>query len=81
MTNALQRNHILERIGWALATLRSAGSTISIGEDIEGCQESVERARTALAMQIKTMRFALDDLERLDCHDPGECKTTTPPQD
>lgn len=60
---AIQRDEEIQRLAWAFGTLKSAISTLNIGEDIQGCEGPVERASEAVKQQIERMRTSLDNLQ------------------
>lgn len=59
------RNGSLQRIAWAMATLRSAITTIEIGEKVVGCEIPVKQARDAAQTQINKIKKELATLESL----------------
>jgi hypothetical protein len=62
--NAEKRNGILQRIGWANGTLRSAVSSVNVGEGIEGCVTPVKVGKSQARYQIDRLRQYLDELEK-----------------
>lgn len=60
-----RRSQLLERLGWAQGTLRSAVSTVNVGEPYEGCAGTVAEARQIGLGRIALMRTYLDELEAL----------------
>lgn len=58
-------NRLLEAILHALATLRSATSTINVAEEIAGCENPVQQAREIGLRQVSRIRCHLDELESL----------------
>ena len=62
---AKDRNEVLQKMTWAFGTLKSAVSNISIGEDIDDCQDVVANAREVAKQQIKRIRLYLVELEKI----------------
>lgn len=62
--NAKKRSELLGSIGLALGTLRSAVSTINIGEGIVGCEFPVNNAREIALKEIERLRKDLTALKK-----------------
>ena len=58
----MDSSEILEKIAWAVGTLKTATSTINIGEDIPGCDGPVEVSRGLAIKQINTLEELLKEL-------------------
>jgi hypothetical protein len=63
--NAEKRDNAMQKIAWAMGTLRSAVRDINIGEDIPGCEGPVAVSRDIGKKQVERIRQQLAELEKL----------------
>jgi hypothetical protein len=62
---AKQRDDALQSMSWAMGTLKTAISTLNIGEPWEGCEDANQGARETARQQIARLRKNIEILESL----------------